>query len=96
MVADVLIKGGVQGALTVGLTVVEAKVGSAPLRNRKSLTVHNNGNKTIYWGYDSSVTPSTGTPIEGGTAAAYSVSHICKIYLIADNTGIDVRITEGR
>jgi hypothetical protein len=94
--ADVLNDGvGVQGAITVTNTATEVKVGASPLENRKSVTVYNNGNQTIYWGYTNAVTTSTGTPIEKKQTVEFAVGDGQSIWLIASSGSQDVRITEA-
>jgi len=94
--ADIINDGvGVQTNLNVGTSAVEARVGGARLEGRKSLTVFNNGNGTIYWGYTNAVTTSTGTPIFKNQQVEFSVGDGQAIYLIAGGATNDTRITEG-
>jgi len=95
LTADISNNGGTQGAITVSTSAIEAKVGASPLANRKSLTVHNNSNKVIYWGYTSGVTTSTGSPLAKDTTAVFSVGPSTSIYLIAAGSGNNTRITES-
>ena len=53
---------GVEGVISVGTTAVEVKVGGSPLDDRKVVTIQPEGN-SVYWGYTSSVTTSTGTRV---------------------------------
>jgi hypothetical protein len=94
-VAKVLNSNGVEGALTVGTSAIELKVGSTPLEFRQSATLYNNSNSIIYWGYTSSVTTSTGTPIEKKQFVEWEVGDSRAIYLIAGSAGNNVRITEA-
>jgi len=95
-VADVLNSGnGVQGSVTVGTSFAEAKVGASRLTGRKSLTVFNNSNATIYWGYTNAVTTSTGTPIFKDQQVEFAVGDAQGIFLIAGSAGNNVRVTEG-
>lgn len=84
-----------QGAVTVGTSAVEAKVGASKLENRKSLTVYNNSNSTIYWGYTSGVTTSTGTPIFKSQFYDWDIGDQQAVYLIAGSASNNVRVTEG-
>lgn len=93
-IRDTLKVGGTQGALTVGTSAVEVKVGVSQLTNRKHVTLYNNSNKTIYWGLDSGVTTSTGTPIQKGEMVPWAAS-TATIYVIAGSAGNDTRITES-
>lgn len=91
---DTLKAGGTQGALTVGTIAVEVKVGVSQLANRKHVTLYNNSNSVIYWGLDSGVTTSTGTPIQKGEMIPWSAS-TATIYVIAGSAGNDTRVTES-
>ena len=93
--SDILNNQGTQGALTVGTTAVEVKVNTQRLADRKSVTVYNNNNKNIFWGWDSSVTALTGTPIPRGALQTFRVGDNITVYLVAENAGNDVRITEA-
>lgn len=93
--ADISNNGGTQGALTVGTSAVEAKVGASPLANRKTLTVHNNSNSTIYWGYTSGVTTANGTPLYKDQFAVWDVGPGTSVYLIAGSAGNETRVTEN-
>lgn len=96
LTADLINEGtGVQAAITVSTTAIEAKVGASPLSNRKLLTVYNNSNQTIYWGFTSGVLTTTGTPIVKGQQASWDVGDNQSIFLIASTGSNDVRITEG-
>lgn len=81
--------------IIVGTSAIEAKLGSSPLANRRSLTVTNLGTATIYWGYSVAVTILTGTPIVKKQQAAWTVGEDQPVYLISSVAGNDVRITEG-
>lgn len=94
-VSDVSNNGGTQAALTIGTTAVEAKVGASPLTNRKSLTIYNNSGNTLYWGYTSGVTVSNGTPLLRDSLAVFEIGTGTSIFLVASNTGNNVRITES-
>jgi len=94
-IADISNNGGVEGAITVGTSATLAKVGASNLANRKTLTVFNNSNSTIYWGYTSGITTSTGTPIFKNQLAVWDVGPNTSVYLIAGSAGNNVRITEN-
>lgn len=89
--SDIIVNAGVFGAISVTTSAVEAKVGASKLTNRKSLTVCPT-NGTVYWGYSSSVTTATGTPITAGNILPFGQN--ISIFLIAAAT-TDVRITEA-
>ncbi len=83
----------VYGTLTVGTTAVEVKVGGSALAFRKLVTMQADDNK-IYWGYDSSVTTSTGTRIYKGQYVPLQVGPDIPVYVIADGAGKEMRIGE--
>ena len=95
LIADISNNGGTQGAITVGTSAVEAKVGSTALSNRKNLTIYNNSGNTIYWGYTSAVTTSTGSLLLRDSIAIFDVGPNTSVFLIGSNTGNNVRITES-
>ena len=95
-VKDVINVSGVYGNLTVGVTAVEIKVGGSPLANRKLVTLDNNSNATLYWGYDSSVTTTTfAGRIVKDQQASWSVGPSVSIFLIAVGAGNLTHISEG-
>jgi len=93
--SDTVNHGGVNGAITVGVSATEAKVGASKLTNRKLLTIFHNGNGTLYWGYSNAVTTANGTQIFKNTMLALPVGDGTSIWLISNIAGQDVRITEG-
>lgn len=93
--SDISNFGGLEGALTIGTSVSEAKVGASSLSNRKTLTIFNNSNNTIYWGYTNSVTSSSGTPLYKNQFISWDIGPNTHVYLIATSTGNNVRITEN-
>jgi len=86
---------GVYGTLTVGLTAVEVKVGASALTGRKSVTLYNNSNKSIYWGFDNSVTINNGTIIWPKQQVGWSVTENAHIWVISDTASLEMRITEA-
>ena len=94
-VVDIINNSGVYGTLTVGTSAVEIKVGGSVLAGRKNVTLFNNSNSTIYWGYSNAVTTSTGTPIVKNQFASWSVGESVSIWVIAGSAGNNTRITEG-
>lgn len=81
------------GSLTVGTTAVELKVGANRMEDRKVVTMQTKDNN-VYWGYDSSVTTSTGTQIFKDQFMPLPVGPDIEVWLIADGAGKDVRIGE--
>jgi len=94
-VSDIINNGGVNGAITVGTSAVEAKVSTSRLPNRKLLTIFHNGTKNLYFGYSNAVTPSNGTQLFKNTLVSFPVGDGTSVWLISDTAGQDVRITEG-
>ena len=92
--ADTLFQGGVEGQLTVGTTAVEVKVGGSPLEGRQVITVYAE-DKNIYWGYNNTVTTSTGTPLEKKQLLTITAGESISVWLIASSAGKSVRITEA-
>lgn len=73
-IVDGLRNGGVYGLITVttGSTPVEAKIGASRLTNRKFLQITANATGMFY-GLDSSVTTTTGSPIASGQTISFSI-----------------------
>lgn len=90
---------GVYGALQVPTTVVELRVEATRYPNRRVVTLFNNsGNRRIYWGFDSSVTATTGTVIEPDELMVWTLDpeRDLEIWLISSQGNNNVRITESR
>lgn len=86
------------GAVTVtGSATLICSNGSSNLSGRKILTIYNNSstNATLYWGYDNSVTTSTGTLLAAGQSISISVGDAISVYAIAASGSHNVRVTEG-
>lgn len=90
---DVLGKGAAYGSITVGTIAVELKVGASPLDGRQAVHMMAMDN-AVYWGYDSSVTVSTGTRLYKGQFILLPIGDGVSVYLIANGAGKDVRIGE--
>lgn len=93
--ADVLNYSGVNGSITVGTSPIEAKVGTTRLENRKVLILYNNSNSTIYWGFNPSLTTSTGLPLFKQQTLTLNVGDQLPVYLIAATSGNSVLLAEG-
>lgn len=93
-VTDVCNTAGLYKNLSVSTTPLELKVGVSALTNRKVATALPMDG-TIYYGYNSSVTASTGTPIFTKQHAEFLFTENVTIYLVAATGTVDVRITEG-
>lgn len=96
-IVDGLRNGGVYGnlVLTTANTTYQAKVGSNPLTNRKSLTIV--ALDDMYWGYDSSITTSTGTPLYKNQSIIFSIDpdSTFQVWLVANANSKNARVTES-
>lgn len=92
---------GTQGALVVGTTAVAVRVGASDLPDRKTVTLYNNSQETLYWGWSSGVTTSTGIPIIAGAVQTWCVEGsnnaevVPTIYVIAATAGNSTRVMEA-
>jgi hypothetical protein len=93
-VADVFKSSAVYGALTVGTTAVELKVGGTILANRKHVLFQNLSNKNIYFGFNNSVTTSTGLLVSGGSERGFDVSDSLSIWVIGESANLNCRLAE--
>jgi hypothetical protein len=93
-ISEAMNGGGVNGALTVNTTVVEAKVGASSLTGRALLSIFHNGPGNLYWGMSNAVTTANGTRIFKNTSISIPVGANSHVWLISDTTGQDVRIVE--
>lgn len=87
---------GLESSFTVGTSAVELMIGATIKDNRSAATLYNNSAAILYWGYTSSVTTSTGTPIIPKQFISWNdlQSTTTRIFLIAGGAGNDTRITE--
>jgi len=96
-VSDGLRNGGTQGALTLttGNTAYEAKVGVSRLTNRKSLII--TANDDMYWGYDNTVTTSTGQFLAKNQQISFSIDpdSSFQVWLVASANSKSARIAES-
>lgn len=96
-VSDGLSNGGVHGALTLttGGTAYEAKVGVSRLPNRKNLTI--TALDDMYWGYDNTVTTSTGSPLYKNQVIIFDIDadSTFQVWLVAATNSKTARITES-
>lgn len=90
---DNLNSDGVQGTLTVGTTAVEVKVGASP-HIRRRLVVMSADDNSIYWGYTSGVTISTGIRIYKNQTVWIPAGEELTIFAIADDAGKTLRVHE--
>lgn len=82
------------GAITVGLTQVEAKANATGVRiaTRQLIAVHNSASKTVYIG-PSGVTIATGIPVFKDQLVSLPVGDL-PVFLISDTAGQIVRVHE--
>jgi hypothetical protein len=92
--ADIINVSGTQGTFSVTTTASPIRVGGSNLANRKLVTFYHDTSNTVYWGYTSGVTTSTGTPLNRGQMTQWPVGPSVDIYLISTTT-VAGRITEG-
>lgn len=80
-------------AITVGTTPVEAKVGAVALDERRILLVQPiDGN--IYWGFDNTVSSSTGFILFSGTWLQLPYTDKISVWFVADGD-VNVRFGES-
>ena len=84
---------GVYGNISVTTTPIEVKVGSTALDERSVITIQPiDGN--VYYGYDNSVSSTTGTLIFEGQFFPLEASDQLPVWLVSETGTVDVRITE--
>jgi len=91
--ADILQSGGTNGALTVGTSAVEVKVGGARLANRKCVIIQPKANG-IFLGFSNGVTTSNGVELFKDQFVVLPVGDATGVWLIAGTAGNNVRIAE--
>lgn len=91
-VSDILNTGAQYRAQSVTTTAALALGASSALASRKMLHFTPT-NGTIYWGYNSSVTTTTGTPVFTNQTVYLSAGPNVTVYVISAGT-VDVRIAE--
>lgn len=82
----------VYGSFTATTTASQLKVGASPLEERKVASIQPIDGD-VYFGYDNSVTTSTGTKIFQGQYFPFEAGEDLQIWIIAAST-INCRITE--
>lgn len=92
--ADIFNNGGSFGAITVGTSATEVKVGASPLADRKIVVIYHNGSNQLYYGLSNSVTTSNGIRIFKNQIVMITAGENTSIWLISDQSGQDVRIME--
>ena len=94
-VFDILDGEGTQASLSVGTSPIEVKAGSVRLNGRKSVVVYNNSNRTIWYGFNNSLTVSNGIPIPRGGERRFNIGSNFTLYLISEVANTNVRINEA-
>lgn len=85
------IQGLKSGSLSVGTTLIEAKVEAEAASKRKGIII--TPDKKIFWG-GNDVTTNSGTPIFKNQSVFIAASSSAKVFLIASQANVDVRIVE--
>ena len=90
------IDGPVSGpiSLSVGTTPVLAVTGSFPAGVRRKYVRIQALDEDIYWGYDNTVSASTGFLVGEENIYAIPVGAEVDIYLVAESGTVDVRVSE--
>lgn len=83
----------VYGVLNVTTTAVEVKVGASVHTDRKVITIQPIDGE-VYFGYDSSVTSSTGTKIFRGQVYPLEVGELLPVWIVSASGTVNTRITE--
>lgn len=91
--ADVNNQTYVSGAVSVGTTAVEAKVGASRISPREMVRIYNNSSQTVYYGA-SGVLTTTGEPIEPGSSISVPAGDQLGVFLIVASGTADCRIQE--
>lgn len=84
---------GVYGAISVTTTPVEVKVGGSSLEERLFVTIQPLDGD-IYYGYDNSVSATTGTKLYKTLAEPIEAGPKLSIWVVAASGTVDTRITE--
>jgi len=72
----------VQGTITVGTSVSEAKIGASAFEDRKVIMAQAKNN-SIFWSYDAGVTTSTGFELYPGTFVQIETGPDLPVYFVA-------------
>ena len=92
-VADIVNTAGQYRAQSVTTSATEALGGATILANRKMLSITPT-NGIVYWGFNNSVTTTTGSPIFKNQQMTFAVGANVHIYVVASGT-TDCRMSEG-
>ncbi len=92
-VNDILDGGGEQDVLTIGTTAVLGAIGGTNRPDRKYV-IFQAHDKDIYFGFDNTVTTSTGVKIFKDQIVMIPLGENTDIYFIATGAGKELRLTE--
>lgn len=81
------------GSLSVTTVAQELKVNASPLEDRKVVTIQPLDGD-VYFGYDNSVTSSTGTLVYQGQYFPLEATEQLNVFIVSETGTVDVRITE--
>jgi hypothetical protein len=84
---------GVQGNIVVSTTPVLLKVGSTALEDRDVVSIQPIDG-IVYFGYDNTVTASTGTKVFKNQFISLEAADKLTVYLVTASGSVNVRITE--
>lgn len=82
----------VTGTVTVGTSIVEAKVGVERLGNRQYLSIHNHGPNTIFVG-PAGTTAATGRPLFVDQSIDIPIGNLA-VYLVSEHANNTVVVQE--
>jgi len=93
LIGDVNNSAYLSGAVSVGTSAVEAKVGASRLEDREMVRIYNNSSQVVFYGA-SGVTVSTGEPIEPGASISLPAGDQIGVFLIVAAGTSDCRVQE--
>jgi hypothetical protein len=88
---------GIGKQAAVQVNTVATLLTAGVTKDRKNITITNNGPNTIYIGFDNTVTTSTGTPIAAGSAFSADLGSGTTVYAITTALQVspaDTRVLE--
>jgi hypothetical protein len=91
--SDVLDTAILNSAANVAVTAAQVLV--SPLANRKSVTIQNEGNQSVYIGSSAGVTSSNGIKISKNSSATFNWGPNIAIFMISASGSQSVRFLEG-
>lgn len=91
--SDTVNQAMVAGSITVGTTAIAARVGASNLLERQLVRIYNGSNGTVFFG-DSSVTTTTGEPLEKKQWVELPLGDQLDLFLIASTTRAGIIVQE--